>query len=191
MERINIKNTLRIVGAAAALVLLSSCSSEKEAASHVGETTAADVFDTGSVTAVAPGESRFINVVSTDSKSAKMFMGDIDMTDHQYQHGWADDKAPVVGTQPIRIDAHVALSGSKSDYIDNDAGCDTLRLDFEGVDESSAYIGALALSGDTDDTALVTWPRNADGTPSETVYACFAENNASDGVVLFLSDKPR
>lgn len=187
------RETIRYMAPLAALpFVFGACAEEQPATTATGETEQLDVFSAGNIVTVRPGESAFTSVSSPDEPATRAIINDIAITDHQYPHGWSDDQGPEVGVDPVRLDAHVALSGSKSDYIDNDIACDTLRIDIDGLDAQEVYIGALALSNGVDDKAMITWPLEEDGTPSERVYLCMAEDQEpSDGVIMFMSDRAR
>lgn len=187
----NLRETLRYAAPLAALPLFFGCTDEQASTPATGSYEAADIYSMGEVIAVHPEEARFTNVITPNE--AQGIIEDIPMTDHQYPHQWHDDKSPVIGITPVRLDAHVALSGSKSDFIDNDAACDSLRLDMDGLlNPDEAYIGAIAISEGSEDKVQITWPLEADGTPSENIFLCMAEDaEPQDGVVLFVSDQPR
>lgn len=188
--RIHNRNILRTSLAVVALGLLTTaCGSEGPAETKTGDSQASAVFTDTAKTTVRSGEAQFTNVIDADSTEGARLISGIEITGHQYQHGWVDQDAPTVGTEVTRLEAHVSLSGSRSNYIDNDAGCDTINLDLSGVDPKTAHIDVATISDGSDDTALVSWPKDADGRASDTAIICFAENNeASDGIVVQVSD---
>lgn len=195
MER-NIKfNTLRRVGLAAALffgvVATTACVEEQQASTAIGESTAEDIFASGPVTRIRPGETRFLESLDSGSDQGQHIVSDIAVTEHQYPHGWDDEMSPVISVTPSRIDAHVALSGKGSDVLDNDVACDTLKINLGGLSPEDVFIGAVAIS-DGGDQAMVAWPTDVDGQTSDMLQLCFAEGaEPSDGVVLFVSDESR
>jgi len=194
MEK-NIKfNTLRRVGLATALffglVAISACA-EEQASTAIGESTAEDIFASGPVTRIRPGESRFLESIDSESDQGQHIISDIAVTEHQYPHGWDDEMGPVISVTPSRIDAHVALSGKGSDILDNDVACDTLSVNLGNLNPEEVFIGAVAISDGGDD-AMVAWPTETDGQPSDKIQLCFAERSEpSDGVVMFVSDESR
>jgi hypothetical protein len=195
MER-NIKfNTLRRVGLAAALffgvLATTACVEEQQASTAIGESTAEDIFASGPVTRIRPGETRFLESLDSGSDQGQHIVSDIAVTEHQYPHGWDDEMSPVISVTPSRIDAHVALSGKGSDVLDNDVACDTLKINLGGLSPEDVFIGAVAIS-DGGDQAMVAWPTDVDGQTSDMLQLCFAEGaEPSDGVVLFVSDESR
>jgi len=195
MEK-NIKfNTLRRVGLAAALLIgvvaTTACVEEQQAATSTGESTAQDIFNAGAVTRIHPGETMFVESIDSRSDQGQHIISDIPITEHQYPHGWDDEMGPIITVTPSRLDAHVALSGSKSNYIDNDVACDTVRVNSDQLNQDQVFIGAAMIS-DGGDRAMIAWPTDVDGQPSDNFQLCFAqESEPSDGVVLFVSDESR
>ena len=187
-------NRLRRAGLAAALffgILATSSCAEEQASTPVGESTAEDIFSAGNVTLIHPGESMFIDSVDSESTAGRAIIEDIAITEHQYAHGWDDDMSPIITASPTRHDAHVALSGKGSDRLDNDIACDTIRFNPGEFSIDEVSIGAIAIS-DGGDQAMVAWPEDSNGEPSDTFQLCFAEGSEpSDGVVLFVTDESR
>lgn len=188
MERYSLMRRIAVAGLLfAGSLTISACSEPGPAEMHTGDTTEEDVRDLGSLISVHPGESKFTQVLKSDADEVQAIIDDLKITDYQYQYGWTDETAPTIGTEPVRIDGHVALSGAKSDYIDNDIACDTINIETDAITPDS-YIAGVALSNG-DDPVLINWPKDANGTPSETATVCFAEDNEpQDGVVLFMSE---
>ncbi len=167
---------------------------EQDANTFHGETSIDTVLTRTQPTQVRPDEAKFLKVLvqGENPELYETLKDDLQLVDHQYRHGRTDTGAPELSERPARIDAHVALSGSRSNYIDNDAGCDTLRVYTEGLDPNNAYIGAIALSENSADKAFVAWPRNENGTLSDEAYLCFFQDEEpADGVVMFVDDQPR
>lgn len=179
---------LRVLAAALAIGLFATgCAETGPAEMHTGNTTEEDVRALGPLTAVHPGESKFTQVVKSDSKGVQAIIDDLKITDYQYPVGWEDEDAPTIGPKPVRVDGHVALSGAKSNYLDNDIACDTVNIDPSAI-TSDSYIAGIAIS-DSDDPVLINWPKDENGTPAETATVCFAEDNEPEyGAVLFMSE---
>lgn len=157
MERLRNRNILRATACALALGFTSvGCADDEPAQMHPGIATEADVRNIGQVTAIKPGESRFTTVVESDAPGVPELLEDLEETDFQYPVGWQDEEAPTIGSKPVRVDAHVALSGSKSNNIDNDIACDTINIDPSSLKDGS-YIAAIAIS-DGKDPVQVNWP---------------------------------
>ena len=195
MNRYHIKHNKNILRSGAVLLALgflaTGCGGESgPTETYAATPSAARAFDTLQTTSIMPGQSAFVRVESAGSESAMAIIDGIEITEHQYQHGWEDVDAPTVGSEPVRLEAHVLLSGSHSNNIDNDAGCDTVNLDFSGLDTETTHIEAVSLSGEYDDSTLVNWPKDDNNRISKTAVICFAENHeASDGLVIRLSDQ--
>lgn len=185
------RSLLRTGLAVIALGLLATgCGESGPAETHTGSSDATAVFEGLQTTSIRPGESEFVRVEQTGSESATALIDGIDITGYQYQHGWVDTDAPTVSSDVVRLEAHVSLSGSHSNYIDNDAGCDTINLDLSGLDTSSVHIEAVSLSGEPDDKVLVNWPKDQNDQATKTAVVCFAEDHeSSDGLVMRLSDR--
>jgi hypothetical protein len=152
--------------------------------------TADDILANGERTIIRPGDSVIVSAV-TDGSIRAHFRDQMQMVDHQWEHGLKDENAPKISKLPIRVDANVSLTG-KSPDLHNDLACDTLRVDTGNMDSKNIYIGALALSNESDDSPLVSWPLNSEGQPGPYVYACFDDGKeAEDGLVLVINDQLR
>lgn len=194
MNRYHITHNRNIIRTAAAFLALgllaTGCGESGPAETYTGTPSATAAFDALQTTSIYPGDAAFARVELTDSEPAQALIDGVELTGHQYQHGWDDADAPTVGTEVVRLESHVSLSGSHSNYIDNDAGCDTINLDLAGLDQNSVHIEAISLSGETDDRVLVNWPKNPENTIGKVAVVCFAEDHeSSDGIVLRLSDR--
>lgn len=171
-------------------LLATGCGESGQAETHIASSGATAVFDGLQTTSIRPGESEFVRVEQTGSELATALIDGIDITGHQYQHGWVDTDAPTIGSDLVRLEAHVSLSGSHSNYIDNDAGCDVINLDLSGLDTGSVHIEAVSMSGESDDEVLVNWPKDQNDQATKTAIVCFAEDHeSSDGLVVRLSDR--
>lgn len=140
----------------------------------------------GPVTRIRPGESAFVR--SYEGVSLSEIKARLPEVDHHYPNGINDSGAAIISRDPMRVDVHVALSGEKTNYLDNDLGCDVLRI--ENVAEVK-YIEAVSL-GDVEDTPILSWSKNTDGTINDFVLLCSIDGNEpADGVVIFTSDSFR
>ena len=186
MEKLRItKPKIRATMLVAALAL-TGCASEQVAGTPKTSLSAENLLNRGDSVHIRPGDSALITPI-TDEIVIKNITDKILEVDHQYPHGFIDDKAPTISRTPLRIDANEALSG-KSPVLENDLACDTVNVDLTGSETGSAYITAFAMSDSPDDTVLVSWPVE---TP-DRVYVCFADNNElTDGLVMVLNDQPR
>ena len=163
-----------------AALLASGCAGEKPAqtVNPVGDVSTEQLLADGAIK-VHPGEAKFVPVIVKSSyldlytslKSA------LPLITHHHRHGASDPNAPKVDIVPQRIDSHVS---SGRDLLENDAACDTLN-----VDVRAGAVGAIALSDETDDRAMLLWP-NENGNQGDSVYLCFFEGREpADGTILF------
>lgn len=124
------KNIIRFAAPLASVPFLFGCSSES-AGNFTGETTPSDMFATGEVATISPGESMFSGLI-TDSVLIDEIVEDIEITEHQHPGSWDDDNSPTVGVSPIRVDAHQAFSNESKAGFSNDVACDSLQLTSQG-----------------------------------------------------------
>lgn len=149
-----------------------------------------DIFDAGRTQVISQGGSEFVTPETDPTALARIIDG-LKLIDHQYPRGFQDADAVEISRTPVRIDAHVALSG-ESPELNNDLACDVVNVSTSGFDDvSKVYMGALALSEQQEDRILVSWPKQ-NGEAGKSAIVCFDDGaEPRDGVVLFLSDRPR
>lgn len=180
------KNTVKksLIGAGLGLSLMfSGCSAESESLLPETDITSEAVRNLGSVTFVQPGESRFVKNVDQNSKLAKKLIEHLPLVDHIYPNGVKDETAPEIVETPQRIRTIVSLGGSKSNYLNQDSSCDTLRIGGD-LDEIRS-IGVVALGGEELST-FVNWPLDENGEVAEYLYLCnFQEVEPEDGAIVF------
>lgn len=177
MEKLKqLKRTTAALALAGGSMLVASCAEEEPTVVR-DETVRTELTN---ATYVVPGEGTAVRSISAGPLYEEL-KNALPIVDHQYPHGREDNRAPVITDAAMRVDAHVALSGKGSDRLDNDAACDSFRIqDYQSI----RSIGALSL-GDAEDAPLIVWPE-IDGRRSEYAYLCFFEGNEpSEGVVLF------
>lgn len=179
-----------LLGAAltGSVLAVSGCSPEKQAAIPRTDVEVEDLYNHSGLQRIKPGD---IELFEAKETTESRLVDDIDMVDHQYPHGFTDDKAPVISTTPVRVEMHVTMHGKGSNILDNDLACDTFSVDTDRLDMNNIYIGALALSDSSGDQVMVTWPDKANGEIGENIYVCTAEEaEPAHGVVLFVDDRP-
>jgi hypothetical protein len=163
---------------ALALVLLAGCGEDpaEKVGSQIGQ---ADLYG-ATVNTLTPGDSIFLTVTDSDSEAAqKLIALSPNVSDHIYPHGPRDEKAPTITETPVRFRSQVVLSGSKSNYLDNDAACDTYN-----VSSSAGSIGVIALGGG-EHGVFVVWPNGQDQQVNQIEVCMFQDHEPKDGVIMF------
>lgn len=175
------ENKIITVGTAGlSFLAISGCSSEPTV--PIG-TISAETVAQLPVTTITAGESSYVNSISPSSVDAVKIISGTEVVDHIYpaKDGIENDiHTPEITNQPARFSSQVTLSGSKSNYLDNDKGCDSYK-----IPESVKQIVALALGGNPNSTSI-SWPTLANGEPAHHFDLCYLQGSEpSDGVVLY------
>jgi hypothetical protein len=169
------KNVLLVPVAAVSLVGLTACG--EEAAPTLSTSVTASDIEQYDPTHITRGESAFVR--TADPSDAQSLINSIPMVDHIYPNGPQDAKSPLISSTPSRENIQVNLSG-KSPNLDNDAACETMR-----IDGHPSEIGALALGGQAGGV-LISWPRQDNA--QEFMYVCSfqeMEPGSDQGIVLY------
>ncbi|HSX05730.1 MAG TPA: hypothetical protein VLF69_04640 [Candidatus Saccharimonadales bacterium] len=185
----------KAIGIAAAcglgVLALAGCG-ESKATTPATAVTASTILGVPETVDVHPGQTVVLSPAH-DSQMRDALVNGLPLVSHIYPHGMTDRNAPVLGSEPVRLNAQVTMDGRYPQF-DDDLACDVVNLDLgQFPNRSKVYIGALALSENDQAQAMVAWPNGADGQVANVLYLCFPDSNApsDDGVVLVASDQSR
>ncbi len=175
------KRIVSVGSAGLAILAIGGCSS-KQPEIPAGTIDNTDIANLP-ITTISLGESSYVDSISQDSPEATKIIAGVGFVDHIYpaKNGIeGDSHTPQITKMPTRFKAQVTLSGERSNYLDNDKGCDSFK-----IPESATKIAAFALGGKPNSTTI-SWPTLANGEPAKHFDVCYLqESEPEEGIVLY------